>query len=121
MEAYLNLLSVDGVTVLCDVRRNPLSRKYGCSKRALESGCTAVGIRYAHLPQLGIAVAVAAFAALDGLRKVPEGALQIFGGIGTTWEHDIHFFVRRAATLCGLLGERSGFREIVAGHLASAS
>lgn len=68
-----------------------------------------------------LAVAMAAFAALDGLRKVPEGALQIFGGIGTTWEHDIHFFVRRAATLCGLLGERSGFREIVAGHLASAS
>jgi uncharacterized protein (DUF488 family) len=55
LEAYLNLLSMDGVTVLCDVRRNPLSRKYGFSKRALESGCTAVGIRYAHLPQLGIA------------------------------------------------------------------
>ena len=71
--------------------------------------------------ELDLAVAMAAFAALDGLRKVPEGALQIFGGIGTTWEHDIHFFVRRAATLCGLLGERSGFREIVAGHLASAS
>jgi uncharacterized protein (DUF488 family) len=55
LEAYLNLLSMDGVTVLCDVRRNPLSRKYGFSKRTLESGCTAVGIRYAHLPQLGIA------------------------------------------------------------------
>lgn len=54
-EAYLNLLSMDGVTVLCDVRRNPLSRKYGFSKRALESGCNAVGIRYEHLPQLGIA------------------------------------------------------------------
>ena len=68
-----------------------------------------------------VAVAMAAFAALDDLRKVPEGALQIFGGIGTTWEHDIHFFVRRAATLCALLGERSGFREIVACHLASES
>jgi uncharacterized protein (DUF488 family) len=57
LEVYLNLLSMDGVTVLCDVRRNPLSRKYGFSKRTLESGCTAVGIRYAHLPQLGIASA----------------------------------------------------------------
>jgi alkylation response protein AidB-like acyl-CoA dehydrogenase len=66
-----------------------------------------------------VAVAMAAFAALDHLRTVPEGALQVFGGVGTTWEHDIHFFVRRAATLCGLLGERSGFREIVATHLAS--
>jgi alkylation response protein AidB-like acyl-CoA dehydrogenase len=66
-----------------------------------------------------VAVSMAAFAALDDLRKVPEGALQVFGGIGTTWEHDIHFFVRRAATLCGLLGERSGFREVVAASLAA--
>jgi alkylation response protein AidB-like acyl-CoA dehydrogenase len=63
------------------------------------------------------AVAMAAFAALDDLRKVPEGALQVFGGIGTTWEHDIHLLVRRAATLCALLGERSGFRATVAQHL----
>jgi alkylation response protein AidB-like acyl-CoA dehydrogenase len=63
------------------------------------------------------AVAMAAFAALDGLRAVPEGALQVFGGIGTTWEHDVHFFVRRAATLCSLIGERSGFREVVAAAL----
>ncbi|MEJ2205785.1 MAG: acyl-CoA dehydrogenase [Gemmatimonadota bacterium] len=65
------------------------------------------------------AVSMAAFAALDGLRRVPEGALQIFGGIGTTWEHDIHFFVRRAATLCSFLGERSAHRETIAGHLAA--
>jgi alkylation response protein AidB-like acyl-CoA dehydrogenase len=65
------------------------------------------------------AVAMAAFAALDGLRAVPEGALQVFGGIGTTWEHDVHFFVRRAATLCSLLGERSGFRETVARAIVS--
>ena len=66
----------------------------------------------------GPAVAMAAFAALDELRKVPEGALQVFGGIGTTWEHDIHFLLRRAATLCALLGERSRFTREVARHLA---
>jgi alkylation response protein AidB-like acyl-CoA dehydrogenase len=63
---------------------------------------------------------MAAFAAQDTLRKAPEGALQVFGGIGTTWEHDIHFFVRRAATLCALLGEKSGYRETVAASLAGA-
>jgi alkylation response protein AidB-like acyl-CoA dehydrogenase len=66
----------------------------------------------------GPAVAMAAFAALDELRKVPEGALQVFGGIGTTWEHDIHFLLRRAATLCAVLGERSRFVGEVAQHLA---
>ena len=65
----------------------------------------------------GPAVAMAALAALDELRRVPEGALQIFGGIGTTWEHDIHFLVRRAATLCALLGERSRFSQEVARYL----
>ena len=54
IEAYLNLLLQDGVTLLCDVRRNPISRKYGFSKRVLASGCSRVRIRYEHVPQLGI-------------------------------------------------------------------
>lgn len=54
LEAYLNILLKDGVTLLCDVRRNALSRKYGFSKRTLAKGCEGVGIRYEHLPQLGI-------------------------------------------------------------------
>lgn len=55
LEGYLNRLLRSGVTLLCDVRRNPLSRKYGFSKRTLASGCEGVGIRYEHLPELGIA------------------------------------------------------------------
>lgn len=55
LESYLNTLVRDGVTLLCDVRRNPLSRKYGFSKNTLSKGCEGVGIRYEHLPELGIA------------------------------------------------------------------
>ena len=55
LEGYLNRLLRNGVTMLCDVRRNPLSRKYGFSKRTLASGCEAVGIQYEHMPELGIA------------------------------------------------------------------
>lgn len=55
LEAYLNQLLRDGVTLLCDVRRNPLSRKYGFSKGTLTKACEGVGIRYEHLPELGIA------------------------------------------------------------------
>lgn len=57
MEAYLNRLLKNGVTLLCDVRKNPLSRKYGFSKSTLSNGCEGIGIRYEHLPQLGIASA----------------------------------------------------------------
>ena len=55
LEAYLNQLLQDSVTLLCDVRRNPLSRKYGFSKSTLKNACENVGLRYEHLPELGIA------------------------------------------------------------------
>lgn len=55
LESYLNRLIQNGVTLLCDVRRNPLSRKYGFSKGTLSKACEGVGIRYEHLPELGIA------------------------------------------------------------------
>jgi hypothetical protein len=53
-EGYLNILIRHRVTLLCDVRRNPLSRKYGFSKSTLARGCVGLGIRYEHLPELGI-------------------------------------------------------------------
>ncbi|MEI6564958.1 MAG: DUF488 domain-containing protein [bacterium] len=55
LEGYLNELLRASVTVLCDVRRNALSRKYGFSKGTLGKACEGVGIRYEHLPELGIA------------------------------------------------------------------
>jgi hypothetical protein len=55
LEAYLNLLLKAQVSLLCDVRRNPLSRKYGFAKSTLANACTGVGMRYEHMPELGIA------------------------------------------------------------------
>ena len=54
LESYLNALLQASVTVLCDVRRNAISRKYGFSKNTLAKACDGVGIRYEHLPELGI-------------------------------------------------------------------
>jgi hypothetical protein len=55
LEGYLNELLRAAVTVLCDVRRNPFSHKYGFFKGTLGKACAEVGIRYEHLPALGIA------------------------------------------------------------------
>ena len=44
-----------GISRLCDVRRNPFSRKWGFSKRLLSQGCEELGIRYEPFPELGIA------------------------------------------------------------------
>ena len=54
LETYLNKLIINDVKLLCDVRKNPLSMKYGFSKSQLNKACESVGISYKHIPQLGI-------------------------------------------------------------------
>ena len=54
IESYVNSLLRAGVTLLCDVRKNPISRKYGFSRATLSHACEEVGIAYRHLPELGI-------------------------------------------------------------------
>ncbi len=54
LENYVNALILNGITVLCDVRKNPISRKYGFSRATLENACTDIGIEYRHYPELGI-------------------------------------------------------------------
>lgn len=54
LEEYLNKLIVNDIKVLCDVRKNPLSMKFGFSKTQLQNACNGVGIEYLHIPQLGI-------------------------------------------------------------------
>ncbi len=54
LEQYLNKLIKEDVKVLFDVRKNPLSRKFGFSKNQLKWGVEAIGVEYFHLPELGI-------------------------------------------------------------------
>lgn len=54
-EAYANKLLENGIRLLCDVRRNPLSRKFGFSGKALSSLLPRLGVEYVHMPELGIA------------------------------------------------------------------
>ncbi len=53
-ENYLNRLIQNNVHALCDVRKNPLSRKYGFSKKTLSDTLGKLGIDYIHIPELGI-------------------------------------------------------------------
>jgi uncharacterized protein (DUF488 family) len=54
LEEYLNRLIKNDVKVLVDVRRNPLSMKYGFSKSQLLRYCGNAGIEYVHYPEVGI-------------------------------------------------------------------
>jgi len=55
LEQYFNKLILADVKVLCDVRRNPYSQKFGFSKTTLQEVCKSMGIKYKHIPELGIA------------------------------------------------------------------
>jgi uncharacterized protein (DUF488 family) len=54
LEKYINKLIINDVKILCDVRKNAFSHKYGFSKSQLKTACQGVGIKYVHLPALGI-------------------------------------------------------------------
>ncbi len=54
LDKYLNDLILNGITDLCDVRKNAISRKYGFSKSTLRHACESLNISYHHFPELGI-------------------------------------------------------------------
>jgi len=54
IESFINKLLQNNVRLLCDVRRNPLSRKYGFSQSFLKNNLEKAGIKYVHIPALGI-------------------------------------------------------------------
>jgi uncharacterized protein (DUF488 family) len=55
LEKYLNKLLQNDIKILVDVRKNPLSMKYGFSKTLLKRYCESIGIQYLHFPEVGIA------------------------------------------------------------------
>lgn len=53
-ETYVNKLIDNDIQVVCDVRKNPLSRKFGFSKGIMSKILPELGIKYLHIPELGI-------------------------------------------------------------------
>jgi alkylation response protein AidB-like acyl-CoA dehydrogenase len=61
-----------------------------------------------------LAAAMAKAAASDAGRKVCAAGIQLHGGIGMTWEHDLHLYLKRAKADEVALGDASWHRERVA-------
>jgi alkylation response protein AidB-like acyl-CoA dehydrogenase len=57
--------------------------------------------------QLSIAAAVAAAAGIQAARSNTKDCIQVLGGIGFTWEHDAHLYLRRAFGIAQFLGGES--------------
>jgi alkylation response protein AidB-like acyl-CoA dehydrogenase len=60
------------------------------------------------------AAAAAAALALDDAVDNAKDCIQVLGGIGFTWEHDAHLYLRRALTLRQLLGGSRPWRTRLA-------
>ncbi|TQK44182.1 alkylation response protein AidB-like acyl-CoA dehydrogenase [Streptomyces sp. SLBN-118] len=58
----------------------------------------------------GLAAALAASVALDAAYSCAKDCIQVLGGIGFTWEHDAHLYLRRALVVRQLLGPGDSHR-----------
>ncbi len=63
---------------------------------------------------LPLAAAMAKARASEAAWEVCKAAIQVHGGIGFTWEHDLHFLLKRARAGGQLFGTAGQHRERVA-------
>ena len=63
---------------------------------------------------LPLAAAMAGARSADAGWQVPADALQVFGGIGFTWEHDLQFWLKRGRVAGRMLGTPRDHRDRVA-------
>jgi len=54
IDSFLNKLIANNITVVVDVRNNPQSMKYGFSKKSFKQYIESSGMKYIHIPELGI-------------------------------------------------------------------
>ncbi|SDD12707.1 acyl-CoA dehydrogenase [Rhodococcus tukisamuensis] len=64
--------------------------------------------------EASLAAAVAGATAVEAGFSVTRDCIQVLGGIGYTWEHDAHLYLRRAQSLRILLGSTASWRRRVA-------
>ena len=63
---------------------------------------------------LPLAASMAKAYASDAGPRVADAAIQVHGGIGFTWEHDLHFFLKRGRANAASFGDAKWHREQVA-------
>ncbi|WP_431238579.1 acyl-CoA dehydrogenase [Mycolicibacterium aichiense] len=85
--------------------------KHMCAEMLLRSQQAAVAAADAAVAaagedpqQLSIAAAIAAAIGIEAATANAKDCIQVLGGIGITWEHDAHLYLRRAYSIGQILG-----------------
>jgi alkylation response protein AidB-like acyl-CoA dehydrogenase len=68
----------------------------------------------ADAPDRSLAASMAKAYTSDAYRRAAGNGIQVHGGIGFTWEHDMHLYFRRAKASEVTLGDATYHRELVA-------
>jgi alkylation response protein AidB-like acyl-CoA dehydrogenase len=68
----------------------------------------------ADAPDRSLASSMAKAYVSDAYRKIAGDGIQVHGGIGFTWEHDMHLYFKRAKASEVTLGDATYHRELVA-------
>ncbi|MGY4709698.1 acyl-CoA dehydrogenase family protein [Mycolicibacterium sp. CBM1] len=95
--------------------------KHMCAEMLLRSQQAAVAAADAAVAasgeddqQLAVAAAIAAAIGIDSASANAKDCIQVLGGIGITWEHDAHLYLRRAYSIGRFLGGRPAWLRRVA-------
>ena len=76
-------------------------------------------VAHGHDEQFALAAAEAAVLAAPAAVDLALETVTLLGGIGYTWEHDVHLYWRRAISLAALLGPAGGWQRRLTGLAAS--
>ena len=96
-----------------------LLRSEQASVAAADAACAAsqssdVGDAGSGADQLSLSAALAACVGIEAAKANAKDCIQVLGGIGITWEHDAHLYLRRAYGIAQFLGGRSRWLRRVA-------
>ena len=96
------------------------SVQHQCADMYLETESARSAVYYAawalqeRAPDAAIAAAIAKIYASDASRTVGNRGIQVHGGMGFTWENDLHLYYRRAKASETMLGDATFHREQLA-------
>ncbi|HYL63870.1 MAG TPA: acyl-CoA dehydrogenase family protein [Candidatus Methylomirabilis sp.] len=94
--------------------------QHQCADMYLETESARSAVYYAawalqeHAPDASAAVSIAKIYASDAARTVGNRGIQVHGGMGFTWENDLHLYYRRAKASETFLGDATFHRERLA-------
>lgn len=101
--------------------------QHQCADMYLETESARSAVYYAawalqeNAPDAAAAVSIAKLYASDAARQVGNRGIQIHGGMGFTWENDLHLYYRRAKASEVMLGDATFHRERLARLVVDAA